>query len=248
MDLTRTQFGLIALFAGAVLVLAVSTLGVLNPEAVMGMAAGGEGGLSTPLIATMCLTGVGVIANLVGLGTLLSDARHYGAGHLVACVAALLLAVVGTGLPILASVGGASYAQTGDVEAYHRTLQFSSVGVGLAALSMSVAAWHLFMPGWRALPALVALVRVVAGVGAIQATRLHSTLMQRTFGDQTVYMPSFDVPLDSGPVFNWQVAGWAGMVLLGGMWAMLLFDAEDTMRPRLDAGKKRAAPGPADEG
>ena len=246
MDLTRSQFGLIFLFAGAVMMLVVVSMTVLNPEAVRGLAAGGEGGFSAPLIVTGCLTLLVYLAVIAGIGTLLSDARTYGQANFIATLVALILFVLSIGVPIAASLGGGSFAQTGDEAAYQRTLTFTMVSVILTALALPLAAWFLFKPGWRVLPILVAVVQAVAAIGQIQVTRLNSTLAARTFGDQTVYLPSYSVPLDSGPLFNWQIAGWAGAVLLAGMWAVLLFNSDDTMVPRPEK-KRSATPLPDEE-
>lgn len=232
MDLTRSQFGLIILFAGAVLMVVVVTMTVLNPEAVRGMAGGGDVGLSVPAIITGCLALLvygGVIAGLI---TLLTDARTYGQANFIATLAALILFVLGIGVGIASGVGGSSFARTGDEAAYQRTLTFSMVTAILTAVALPLAAWFLFKRGWRVLPILSAVVQAVASIGQIQVTRLNSSLMARTFGDQTVYLPDYSVPLDSGPLFNWQIVGWAGAVLMAGMWAMLLFNPGDTMVPR----------------
>jgi lysylphosphatidylglycerol synthetase-like protein (DUF2156 family) len=232
MDLTRSQFGLIILFVGAVFMVVVVSMTVLNPEAVRGMAGGGDVGLSAPAIITGCLTLLVYLGVIVGIATLLSDARTYGQANFIATLVALILFVLSIGVPIAASVGGGSFSQTGDEAAYQRTLTFSMVGAILTAVALPLAAWFLFKRGWRVLPVIVAVVQAVASVGQIQVTRLNSSLAARTFGDQTVYLPDFSVPLDSGPLFNWQIVGWAGAVLMAGMWAMLLFNPGDTMVPR----------------
>jgi hypothetical protein len=246
MDMTRTQLAVIVLFAAAIIILVPTTLRIIDPQAAGGPATGGPPGLSPTLIAVACLSLLGVLGMLVGVGTLLADARNYSQGHLVACIVALVLIILGIGMPIVAAGGGA-YARSGDVDAYHRTLDISSIGTVLGVLAMVVAPWFLFKPGWRVLPVVVGIVRAAAGIGELQATRLHSTLAEQTFGDQTVYLPHFDVPLTSGPIYTWRIVGWAGTVLLAGMWAMLLFAADDAMVPRPEKKPGVAAEAPVED-
>jgi len=246
MDLTRTQLAVIILFATAIIILVPTTLRLIDPQAAGGPATGGPPGLSPTIIVVGCLSLLGLLGMLIGVGTLLADARNYGQDHLTACIVALLFLILGIGVPIVAAGGGA-YARSGDVDAYHRTLNISSIGVALSVLGMVAAPWFLFKPGWRVLPAVVGIVRAAAGIGELQATRLHSTLAEQTFGNQTVYLPHFDVPLTSGPIYTWQIVGWAGTVLLAGMWAMLLFAADDAMVPHPEKKRRAAAEAPVED-
>ena len=247
MNLTRTQLGTLLVFAATILAFAAATVALADPETVRGLAAGGDGNPFSPLvIATLLLTAISFLATLVGISTTLSVARQRSTGHFVASLLALALFIGGIAVPIIAGGGAGSYARTGDQDAYYRTLQVSSVAVAFSSLAVPALTWHLFKLPWRRLLAFVAVFRVVGGIGEVQAIRQHSTLAARTIQGQSVYLPRFDVPLSSGPLYTWQIVNWIGLVLLGGLLALLIFDASHVRQSLADADIPDLAPQPAE--
>jgi hypothetical protein len=231
MDLTRTKWAIIILFVGAILGLVFTTLGVLNPE--MARTGGTSPGEGPQLIAivvgiTSLLMG---LASLVGTIMLLTDASSYGKQHRLFAIIALVLLLASAAMIVQSTIGAISYTRSGDESAYRISLIVGAVRAGVAALVASVAAWYLFKPAARTIPAVTAVVRAAAGVGFTLVTMAHTTLGETSIQGQTIFMPQYDVPADSGPIYIWMVVGWAGAVLLAGMWAALLFAAEDVMVP-----------------
>jgi len=230
MSFNRTQWAIIVLFAGAVLMLAVTTLGVLNPELARTTPSSTPGeGPPAAAIALSIISLLMGLANVVGLIILMTGARDYGQQHRLFAIIAFAIMLVGTALIVQASISAIGFTRSGDDSAYRTTLIVGAVRAGIAALPMSVAAWFLFKPPWRAIPAVVAAARIATGVGASLATLAHSSLGQISIQGQTVYLPQFDAPPDSGPLYLWMVGGWAASVLLAGMWGALAFASQDVM-------------------
>ena len=163
-SLNRTQVGVIILLVGYLF----SIGGV-------GMVATGQ--FSSGFVRNCCTNFVPGFLGLIGIIILYTDSRHYGDTYrtvygivLALYISAILSAIVGL-------IGGGPFTKTGNLDNYRLMMHSISITTGLLALVPSVAAWHLFKPGWRLLPIIIGVYRAVMRVAIIQNMLRNTTLV-----------------------------------------------------------------------